>query len=47
MSDILWRDTSGNVAMWEMNGTMVSNAANSLLATDVPSQWSIRHLGAE
>src|SRR5229473_1678208 len=24
-SDILWRDTSGNVAIWEMNGTTVLN----------------------
>ena len=25
MSDILWHDTSGNVAIWEMNGTNVLN----------------------
>ena len=24
-SDILWRDTSGNVAIWEMNGTTILN----------------------
>src|SRR5260370_16904100 len=23
--DILWRDTSGNVAIWEMNGTTILN----------------------
>jgi hypothetical protein len=46
MSDILWQDTSGNVALWEMNGTIVGNANRSFVA-NVPSQWSIQHLGAE
>jgi hypothetical protein len=46
MSDILWQDTSGNVALWEMNGTIVGNASRSFVA-NVPSQWSIQHLGAE
>ena len=39
-SDILWRDTSGNVAIWEMNGTTVLNAATSFVA-NVPGTWSI------
>src|SRR5258708_15456539 len=24
-SDIVWRDTSGNIAIWEMNGTTILN----------------------
>ena len=30
-SDILWRDTSGNVAIWEMNGTAIFNQATSFV----------------
>jgi hypothetical protein len=45
MGDILLQDISGNVAMWEMNGTTVLNTADNLVA--VPSQWSIQHLDAE
>ena len=37
-SDILWRDTSGDVAMWQMNGGQVSQSAG--LGT-VPSGFSI------
>jgi hypothetical protein len=46
LSDILWQDTSGNVAIWEMNGTAVLNA-NSSFVSNVPGQWSIQHLGTE
>ncbi len=46
MSDIVWQDTSGNVAIWEMNGTTVLNAANSFVS-NVPGQWSIQRLAAE
>jgi hypothetical protein len=38
-SDILWQDTSGNVAIWEMNGTSVLNASTSFVA-NVSSNWS-------
>jgi uncharacterized repeat protein (TIGR03803 family) len=41
MSDILWRDTSGDVAIWEMNGTTVLNGPSSFVATVSPSTWSI------
>ena len=44
MSDILWQDTFGNVAIWEMNGTSILNANSSFVAT-VPSPWSIRLTG--
>ena len=37
-SDILWRDTSGNVAMWLMNGATVSSGA---AVGNVPTSWSI------
>jgi hypothetical protein len=46
MGDLLWRDTSGNVAIWEMNGTTILNGINSFVA-NVPTQWSVQHLAAE
>jgi hypothetical protein len=39
-SDIAWRDTSGNVAIWEMNGNTVLNRNSSFVA-NVPAQWTI------
>jgi hypothetical protein len=39
-SDLLWRDTSGNVAIWEMNGTTILNQATSFVAL-VNSSWSV------
>ena len=38
MSDILWRDTSGDVAIWLMNGTQVSSAAG---LGQVATTWTI------
>ena len=38
MSDVFWRDTSGNVGMWLMNGSSIS--ATSVLG-NVPGQWSV------
>jgi hypothetical protein len=43
-ADILWRDTSGNVVIWEMNGTTILNQNSSFVA-NVPSQWSIKGTG--
>jgi FG-GAP repeat/FG-GAP-like repeat len=43
-SDILWRDTSGNVAIWEMNGTTVLNP-NTAGVGNVPTTWSIAGTG--
>ena len=40
MSDVLWHDTSGNVAIWEMNGTSILNLATSFVG-QVPTAWSI------
>ena len=37
-NDILWRDTSGNTAIWFMNGLTV---ALSGIIANVPTNWSI------
>ncbi len=39
-SDILWRDTSGNMAIWEMNGSTILNENTAGLG-GVPTIWSI------
>jgi probable HAF family extracellular repeat protein len=39
-SDIAWRDTSGNTAIWEMNGTTVTDQNSSFVA-NVAGQWAI------
>src|SRR3984885_11947693 len=39
-SDILWRDTSGNLAIWEMNGSTILNPSTTGLG-GVPTTWSI------
>jgi hypothetical protein len=39
-SDILWRDGSGDVAIWEMKGTTVLNP-NTAGVGNVPTNWSI------
>jgi hypothetical protein len=43
-SDILWRDTNGNVAMWYMNGTAV---LQYLGAGSVPLTWTIQGTNAD
>src|SRR5208282_151976 len=40
-TDILWHDTSGDVAIWEMNGTTILNPTTSYVATVSPSTWTI------
>lgn len=37
-SDVLWRDTSGNVGLWLMNGTTV---LQSQVLGNVPTNWSV------
>ena len=44
MSDILWHDTSGNTAIWLMNGGTVSS---NLFISNVPTVWSIQGAGAD
>jgi phospholipase/lecithinase/hemolysin len=39
-SDILWRDTSGDLAIWEMNGSTILNPSASGLGS-VATTWSI------
>jgi FG-GAP-like repeat len=39
-SDVLWRDTSGDVARWLMQGTSILNLATSSFA-NLPTTWSI------
>jgi serralysin len=43
-SDILWRDTSGNVVVWLMNGGTVSS---SLAVANVPTAWTIQGTNAD
>jgi|SRR5215831_17433385 len=42
MSDILWRDTSGNVVIWLMNGAQVLQVAG---VGNAPTVWSIASTG--
>jgi hypothetical protein len=44
MSDLLWRDTGGNVAMWFMNGVTVSSTA---VIGNIPTTWTVQSVGAE
>jgi hypothetical protein len=40
-SDILWSDTSGDVVIWEMNGTSVLNPGDPSFVGNAPTVWSI------
>jgi hypothetical protein len=41
-SDILWRDTSGNISMWLMNGSTVISGTG---LGNVPTSWSVAQTG--
>ena len=41
-SDILWRDTSGNVAIWFMSGVQIVQSAG---VETVPTAWTIVETG--
>jgi hypothetical protein len=43
-ADLVWRDTSGNTAMWFMNGTIV---ASSVVVGNVPTNWTVQGMNAE
>ncbi len=43
-SDVLWRDSTGNVAIWEMNGTQVLNPSTSFVG-NVANSWSVYGVG--
>ncbi|HKM88556.1 MAG TPA: VCBS repeat-containing protein, partial [Xanthobacteraceae bacterium] len=47
MSDILWRDTSGDVTIWEMNGTTLLNPTTTYVATVSPSIWTVQSTNAD
>jgi hypothetical protein len=42
MSDILWRNMSGDVAIWEMNGTRLLNG-NATGAGNVSTVWTTQN----
>jgi hypothetical protein len=44
MSDLLWRDGSGNTSIWFMNGTTVSSTAS---VGNIPSVWTVQSMNAE
>ncbi|HUD87638.1 MAG TPA: VCBS repeat-containing protein, partial [Xanthobacteraceae bacterium] len=44
MSDILWRDSAGDVAIWEMNGTTILNPSTSGVG-NLSTVWSVAETG--
>jgi hypothetical protein len=40
-SDVLWRDNSGNVAIWEMNGTQIINSSATFVGGVPYPLWTI------
>jgi hypothetical protein len=44
MSDILWHDTSGDVAIWFMNGATVSQSSG---VGNAPTVWSVQGAGTD
>jgi hypothetical protein len=44
ISDLLWRDTSGNKAMWFMNGITVASTGG---LGQIPTTWTIQSVNAE
>jgi len=44
MSDILWIDTSGDAAIWFMNGTTVSSGMGP---GTIATSWSMQGAGAD
>ena len=44
LSDLLWRDTSGNTVIWFMNGTTAASTAG---LGNVPTSWTVQSVNAE
>jgi hypothetical protein len=44
MSDLLWRDTAGDTAIWFMNGTQVSSTEG---VGNIPTNWTVQSANAE
>ena len=43
-SDLLWRDTSGNLVVWFMNGATVSSTGG---AGNIPAVWHVQSASAD
>jgi hypothetical protein len=43
-SDLMWRDTNGNTAIWFMNGATVSSSAG---VGNIPTTWTVQSVNAE
>jgi hypothetical protein len=43
MSDLLWRDTSGNTSIWFMNGTAASSTG---AVGNIPTTWTVQWANA-
>ena len=43
-SDILWRDTNGDMSVWFMNGTLISSAA---AVGNIATSWTVQAVNAE
>ena len=43
-SDLLWRDTSGNTAIWFMNGATVLSTGS---LGNIPTSWTVQSTNAE
>jgi len=43
-SDILWRDTSGNTAIWFMNGLQIGSTAG---LGNIPTTWTVQGMNAD
>ena len=44
MSDLLWRDTSGDTSMWFMNGTTVSSTG---AVGNISTVWTVQGVNAD
>jgi hypothetical protein len=42
--DVLWRDSSGNAAIWLMNGGAVSSVGS---LGNIPTNWTIQGINAD
>jgi hypothetical protein len=44
MTDLLWRDTSGNTSIWFMSGTTVASTG---AVGNIPTTWTVQSINAE
>jgi len=44
MSDLLWRDMSGNTAMWFMNGVTLSSTST---VGNIPTVWTVQGMNVD